>query len=102
MILTKQVYLLHYYLQALDEIVCVLFKVHILHNNSANVGGDLLVGEVALVVGLHPGELVLALGAAPVLGVLVLAQLAHLVTSVAAVVTIERVEDSDVLLELSL
>ena len=79
-----------------------LFKIHVLNDNSAKIWSNLLVSEVTLVTGLHPGELVLALAAVAVLGVLVLTQLADLVSRVGAVAAGEGVQDPDVILEILL
>ena len=87
---------------SLDKIVGKLFKIHVLNDNSAKIWSNLLVSEVTLVTGIHPGELVLALAAVAVLGVLVLAQLADLVSRVGAVAAGEGVQDLDVILEILL
>ena len=87
---------------SLDKIVGKLFKIHVLNDNSAKIRSNLLVSEVTLVTGIHPGELVLALAAVAVLGVLVLAQLADLVSRVGAVAAGEGVQDPDVILEILL
>ena len=79
-----------------------LFKIHILNDNSAQIWSNLLVSEVTLVPGVHPGELILTLLTVSMHSVLVITELADLVSDVRAVAAVEGVQDPDVLLEVPL